>query len=149
MYMPIARTIQALLFSRDKYNVESASLWAHQHGHHPLKYHVTPNFVRARLIEPPNAPMRMISLGPHIRAVVVVPTSKTMPPPRRRAPARRRGGATARRPPLRRARRATRYRGGFMEYFDRYPSLLENLVTTALVGAAAAGIYHAVKKKKE
>lgn len=43
---------QALLFPRTKYSLNTAKRWTKTHGYHPIKYHVTDKYVRARLVPP-------------------------------------------------------------------------------------------------
>jgi len=44
--------IQALLFPKSRYTVNKAKRWATSNGYHPLKYHVTDNYIRARIKHP-------------------------------------------------------------------------------------------------
>lgn len=69
--------MQALLFERGKYGPKTAAKWATTKGYAPIKYHVTPNFVRARIRQPvPGSRYWMSNLSPHVRAVHMVPKGK-------------------------------------------------------------------------
>lgn len=119
--------MQAILFDRREYDVNSARAWAHKRGLHPIKYHVTPNYVRARLIEPAeNGQYRTINLTKNIKAVTY-----TMPRQRRQQPRRRaQGGAIFSPSTINTAERLIR----------------ELIVPAALYGATAYGIYRVAKK---
>lgn len=89
--------MQAILFNRGKFNVPAAQKWAHARGYRPIKYHVTPNYVRARLVQPDNSHYyRVINLANNIKAVASFPKKsggRVKYPKRRRV--NRRGGSLA------------------------------------------------------
>jgi hypothetical protein len=131
--------VQALLFDRDHYDEDSTLRWLDDHGYHPLKLHTTPKFVRARLMEPPAKPMRIIDFGKHIRAIVVLPkNTKHM----------ERHGKMSGRSMVTQASKRGKMRGGGWGYLDAHPNLIGDIVTTGLAGLAAYGIYRAVKAKQ-
>lgn len=44
--------VQAVLFSKRKWNARSGSAWMKSHGHTYIKIHETDNYFRFRVIEP-------------------------------------------------------------------------------------------------
>src|SRR5678809_408401 len=113
---------QALLFDRRRFNQRTAQSWASAHGYKPIKYHTTPNYVRARLRRPVTGGVyRTRHLTGGIRAIVGS------------------GGGRYRRTMV------GRLGGGIL---DSNPAFLENLVTTALAGLAIFGIVKAVRSRK-
>lgn len=118
--------LQAILFHRPQYDRLRVSSWANKHGYRPIKYHITPNYIRARLHQP-NKKMhdyRTIVMGKNIKAITYS------------------GGR------LRRRTRGRHY-GGFLspELIDRGLNILANLILPAAIyGGVSYGIYRAVKK---
>jgi hypothetical protein len=69
--MLMAGNIQALLFPLDKYDLDDAFTWAFEHGFRPIKYHITVNYIRLRLMNPVRgARYRVVYLGNNIKAIM-------------------------------------------------------------------------------
>lgn len=118
--------LQAILFNKRKYNLSDAKSWLRARGYHPIKYHVTDNYVRARLAEPDYSKYhyRTNNLAKNIKGVVMYSEM-----PRRRQ----------RKTPPARGRRV----GGAIDPV----SLFANMVLPALMYAGVSyGIYRAAKK---
>lgn len=69
----MSSNIQAILFPRSHYSLEAALEWALNHEYYPIKYHITPHYIRLRLREPRRRDKhRIINLGNNIRAIVSI-----------------------------------------------------------------------------
>ncbi len=44
--------IQAILFNKNYYTLQSASKWIYEHNFKPIKYHITEHMIRFRLYNP-------------------------------------------------------------------------------------------------
>lgn len=66
--------IQAIIFEKENFTVPQAKKWLKKHDYKEyIKYDITPNFYRFRLIEPKKKGMyRMINFGDDIKAVLEI-----------------------------------------------------------------------------
>lgn len=63
--------VQALLFDRKRFNLTRVRSWLSKHGYSPLKFHITINYIRARLEEPSKRHhYRIIEFKPGVKAVI-------------------------------------------------------------------------------
>jgi hypothetical protein len=66
--------VQAVLFDRDSFNLTGARAWLTRWGYAPLKFHVTTNYIRARIEEPSRAhKYRIVEFRPGVKAVIGFP----------------------------------------------------------------------------
>lgn len=131
--------LQAILFNKRQYNLSKAKQWLKSHNYHPLKYHITENYIRARLQIPDynKYHYRTNNLEKNIKSIIIIPNNN-MPRRRARRPAR-----------YRQPRRHYRGRGGAIDptLIDKGLNILANLIIpAALYGGVSYGIYRAVKK---
>lgn len=70
--------VQALLFPKSRYTVDKAKRWAATNGYHPLKYHVTNNYIRARIKQPDSSrhDYRIGHIANNIKAVYEQPKGR-------------------------------------------------------------------------
>ena len=65
--------IQAIIFEKDKFTIPQAKAWLKKHEYKYIKYDITDNFYRFRLIEPKKKGFyRMIDFGDEIKAVLEI-----------------------------------------------------------------------------
>lgn len=158
-------SIQSILFDRSKYNTRSASTWATKHGYSPLKYHVTPNFVRARIIPPvAGRKYRMVHMSPVVRAVYMAPDKGHTGSGRVRRVARRvkatrprkpAGGRMRRNYKIDTSKRPTRRGGSVFDFLVRHQqavghtlNVLDKVLPLSVAGGISYGIYKLIKKIK-
>lgn len=127
--------LQAILFDKNKYTLNSATKWLQSNKYYPLKYHVTDHYIRARLHEPDykKYQYRTINLTKNIKAITMY-SNTNMPSHYRNT--------------RRRARRNHR-RGGSIDphIINQGINLLANAIIPAILyGGVSYGIYRAAKK---
>jgi hypothetical protein len=63
---------QAILFDKNKYNINDANFWLNSHGYVPMKFHNTVRYIHARLMEPNHNiyNYKTINLGNKIKGII-------------------------------------------------------------------------------